>query len=188
MSSSFTVTAEDIPDDDYTDLSQASNQSQFRFDQDSDPNFENDSEYLPASEDESSQEFSQVQIYLQNVTSVPVYFYYYLQETSEAPENDYFGKEPIEVEKVIVYLPLLLTLLNICRLPNCGSSCDPANRKVHFSGAMVTISVTCNAGHDYSWKSSPTVGIGKSQVAAINVLLGAYAYLCGFNVKKVPLF
>ena len=71
MSSNFTVIAEDIPDDDYTELSQASNQSQFRFDQDSDPNFENDTEYLPSSEDESSQEFSQVKIYLQNEIFVP---------------------------------------------------------------------------------------------------------------------
>ena len=71
MSSNFTVIAEDIPDNDYIELSQASNQSQFRFDQDSDPNFENDTEYLPSSEDESSQEFSQVKIYLQNEIFVP---------------------------------------------------------------------------------------------------------------------
>ena len=70
MSSNFAVIAEDIPEDDYTELSQASNQSQFRFEQDSDPNFEDDSEYLPSSEDDSSQEFSQVQINLQIVIFV----------------------------------------------------------------------------------------------------------------------
>ena len=54
--------AEDISDDDFYDLSQSSHLSQFSFSQDAadDPNFENDSEYLPESEDESSQEFSQV--------------------------------------------------------------------------------------------------------------------------------
>ena len=54
--------AEDISDDDIYDLSQSSHLSQFSFSQDAadDPNFENDSEYLPESEDESSQEFSQV--------------------------------------------------------------------------------------------------------------------------------
>ena len=50
------INAEDIPDDDFLDLSQTSNQSQFRLDEDLD----DDSEYLPSSYDQSSQEFSQV--------------------------------------------------------------------------------------------------------------------------------
>ena len=50
------INAEDIPEDDFTDLSETSTQSQFRFDEDVD----DDSEYLPSSYDASSQEFSQV--------------------------------------------------------------------------------------------------------------------------------
>ena len=109
------------------------------------------------------------------------------QETSEDLKNAYFGKENIEAEKIIVFLPLLLSLFDVCRTPNCGSACDPDKRKVHFSGAMVTISGTCNNGCGYSWKSSPMIGTGKRQVSAINILLGTFAYLCGVNVKKVKL-
>ena len=61
--SSHVISAEDISEVDYEELSQASNQSQFKFEENSDPNFENDSDYLPESEDESSQEFSQVHIW-----------------------------------------------------------------------------------------------------------------------------
>ena len=58
--SHFTVEAEDISEEDYEALSQASNQSQFKFAEDSESNFEDDSDYLPSSQDSSSQEFSQV--------------------------------------------------------------------------------------------------------------------------------
>ena len=63
--SPVSVAVEHITEDDYIALSQSSTHSQFTFEQDadSDLNYENDSEYLPSSEDESSQEFSQVQIY-----------------------------------------------------------------------------------------------------------------------------
>ena len=106
-------------------------------------------------------------------------------KTSEESENDYFGKSSIEAQKVIVFLPLLLSLFGVCRTANCGAGIDEENKKVHFSGAMVTISVTCNNGHDFKWDSSTKLGKGKNQVATINVLLGSFNYLCGLNVKKV---
>ena len=56
----FTVAAEDITDEDYSELSQTSNQSQFRFEGDSSSNYKDDSEFVPSEDDESSQEFSQV--------------------------------------------------------------------------------------------------------------------------------
>ena len=59
-SRNFTISAEDISENDYENLSQASNQSQFKFEEDSDSNYEDDSDYLPSSQDSSSQEFSQV--------------------------------------------------------------------------------------------------------------------------------
>ena len=106
-------------------------------------------------------------------------------QKSEDLRGDFFGKQEISDEKVIVFLPLLLDLFQICHVPTCGESCDKDNMKFHFSGAMVTVTVTCNRGHDFRWQSSPSVGSGKKKVAAINVLLGTYGYLCGINVKKV---
>ena len=59
-SNEFEVKAEDFNEEEFIELSQASDKSQFKFEDDSDQNYENDSEYLPSSEDESSQKFSQV--------------------------------------------------------------------------------------------------------------------------------
>ena len=86
---------------------------------------------------------------------------------------------------MIVFFPLLLDLFKVCREANCGMTCDQDNIRFHFSGAMVTVSGTCNGGHDFRWQSSPSVGSGKKKVAAINALIGTYGYLCGINVKKV---
>ena len=109
-----------------------------------------------------------------------------MQEQSSGDGGDsYFGKDEITAEKLIVFLPSLLELFDICRTPMCGAACDRDNRKIHFRGAMLTVSGVCNNGHKYYWTSSPTVGQGKKQVAAINILLGTYGYLCGINVKKV---
>ena len=112
-----------------------------------------------------------------------IFYLWILQDVK--PDSDYFASEPISAEKAIVFLPSLLELFEVCRLPGCGGYCDPDNRKITYSGAMVSVTVTCNSGHHFNWKSSPTVGQGKNQVSAINVLLGTYGYLCGINVKKV---
>ena len=58
--SHFIVEAEDISEEDFEALSQASNHSQFKFEEDLEYNYEDDSDYLPSSQDSSSQEFSQV--------------------------------------------------------------------------------------------------------------------------------
>ena len=100
-------------------------------------------------------------------------------------ESDYFGKTDLNADKVIVFLPLLESLFDVCRTPNCGAACDGDNKKISFSGAMVTISVICNNGHSLRWESSTKLGKGNNQVATINVLLGTFNYLCGLNVKKV---
>ena len=62
--SNYYINAEKLTEEDFLELSQASSQSQFRYEEESesDPDFENDSEYLPSSDDPSSQEFSQVNI------------------------------------------------------------------------------------------------------------------------------
>ena len=81
-----------------------------------------------------------------------------------------------------------MTLFSTCNHPNCGAACDPENITWSYSGAMITVKATCNSNHQFNWSSSPVIGGGKSQVAAINVLVGTYAYTCGVNVKKVTLF
>ena len=73
--------AEDITEEDFYELSQSSHLSQFTFSQEaaSDPNYENDSDYLPESEDESSQEFSQVPMRLLSMGSGFSFYYHYQQ-------------------------------------------------------------------------------------------------------------
>ena len=108
-----------------------------------------------------------------------------MQNKDSDAGGDYFGRDPIDAAKAIVFIPALSELFNVCNIPMCGAACDKENRNIHYSGAMVCVSVVCNNGHKFSWKSSPTIGQGKKKVAVINVLLGSYGYLCGINVKKV---
>lgn len=62
MSKIFSVDAEDINESDFEALSQASKESQFKFEEDGKSNYENeeDSDYVPSSQDLFSQDFSQV--------------------------------------------------------------------------------------------------------------------------------
>ena len=108
----------------------------------------------------------------------------YLQgQMPKQEEEKYFGETNI----IIVYLPLLLSLFDICKHPSCGAACDPANKTWSYSGAMITVKVTCNNSHQFTWSSSPSIGRGKSKMAAINVLIGTFAFICGVNFKKVVL-
>ena len=86
---------------------------------------------------------------------------------------------------MIVYQNLLLELFAVCNEPSCGSACDPENVKISYSGAMITVTSTCNGNHERTWRSSPRVGSGKQQVASVNILLGTNAYLCGLGVNRV---
>jgi len=165
--SSFTLSLDSdvLGEDDLLSLSQKSNLSQFQYDEETDLDYENEyEEENPSSEEFSSQDFSQ---------------------EKKPCEESFFGKEAIDDPKVICSLSLLLSLFDTCRQPNCGSACDRSNTTWTFSGAMITITTTCNSNHTTKWSSSPTVGTGKSKVATINALLGTYSYLSGLNVKKM---
>ena len=59
-SESFLLDADEISDTDFQSFSQMSNQSQFRTDNDTDAEYEDESQEIPSSENFSSQEFSQV--------------------------------------------------------------------------------------------------------------------------------
>ena len=60
--SKYSIDAQDINEDDFEELSQSSNQSQFKFKEDLESNYENDSDYLPSSEEFFSQDFSKVKL------------------------------------------------------------------------------------------------------------------------------
>ena len=108
-----------------------------------------------------------------------------LFDSDTRDDDDYFCHEEVNDPKIISSLSLLLLLFSVCRHPNCGQACDPGNITWSYKGAMITITALCNGHHMYTWKSSPMLGKGKSQVPVINILLGTYAYICGVNVKKV---
>ena len=55
---------EDISDSEFYDFSQKSSQSQFRADDDTDDDYEDESQEIQSSENFSSQEFSQVNLFL----------------------------------------------------------------------------------------------------------------------------
>ena len=67
-----------------------------------------------------------------------------LKKSSQNEEDTFFGKKDIEELKVIVYQKLLLELFAVCNEPSCGSACDPENVKISYSGAMITVTSTCN--------------------------------------------
>jgi hypothetical protein len=93
----------------------------------------------------------------------------------------------VEHQKVLVYLSSLLTLLSICRVPNCGSLVSQENMKISRNGAMITVHSTCNNNHSEIWESSPRIGKGKGAVALVNVHLAVYSLLVGLHIKQVGL-
>ena len=60
--STYCIDAQDINEDDFEQLSQTSNQSQFKFKEDLESNYENDSDYLPSSKEFFSQDFLKVKL------------------------------------------------------------------------------------------------------------------------------
>jgi hypothetical protein len=86
---------------------------------------------------------------------------------------------------VIVFFSSLMSLLSICREPNCGSLVERDNMKVVRNGAMVSVRSVCNNHHEHTWNSSPTLGTGASAVAVINILLAVNALTTGLHIKQV---
>ena len=194
MSCGAGLDMEEISESEYQELSQTSSHSQFQneyydsvTDTDGDPDYEDSQDYPPSS-DCSSHGFSQVRPPPRHAPSHNGIFmeFYYLQGQSFSQDDEnFFGKKHIEDSKSIVYIPLLLALFEVCNIPTCGAAVDPENISWSCSGAMITVKATCNSNHSFTWSSSPMMGSGKSKVAAINVLIGTYAYICGVNIKKV---
>ena len=185
--------AEEWTESEYEDMTQRSSQTQFQENDESDDEDDvdcnnDDSDYVYESSQafssaSSSSGFSNVRFEVEFLTTIQQSL---LQKHDIGGEQEMFwGENIIRQPKIITFLPLLLSLFDICRVPNCGSSCDPENKHWSFSGAMITIKATCNNNHEMTWSSSPMIGSGKSQVPAINLLIGAYAYICGVNFKKV---
>ena len=69
---SFRFDTEDISDSEFQSFSQKSSQSQFRADDDTDEDYEDESQEIHSSDNFSSQEFSQVNLFLIHMVS-PTY-------------------------------------------------------------------------------------------------------------------
>ena len=85
---------------------------------------------------------------------------------------------------MIVFLSSLLSLFVTCRLPDCNSPVDPDNIKVTYKGAMVEVRATCNEHHTTHWQSSPTLGVGRSQVSVMNLLLASFCLTTGIHLRQ----
>ena len=55
--------------------------------------------------------------------------------------------DPIKCPKVIVFLPMLMSLFSICRQGGCGNSVDPGNIHLSYKGACLTVTATCDSSH-----------------------------------------
>ena len=102
----------------------------------------------------------------------------FLQVTADA-------EDPIKCPKVIVFLPMLLSLFSVCRQGGCGASVAPGNIHLGYKGGCLNVTATCDSHHQTKWSSSPSLGIGKYAVPIINILIGTYAFLTGLHVEQV---
>ena len=91
----------------------------------------------------------------------------------------------IEAKKIITFMPSLLLLFSVCRVPSCGSGVDKENITIKPDGAMVRVHCLCNNNHQTDWSSSPMLGSGKSKVAVINSLLSIYCLTTGLHIQQV---
>ena len=86
-----------------------------------------------------------------------------------------------------MFLPSLLQLFSVCRVPSCGNAVDPANITIKNNGAMVSVRCLCNSNHQTDWDSGPVLGTGTSAVAVINILLATYCLTTGLHLEQVLL-
>ena len=107
-------------------------------------------------------------------------FYIFQPGSVDGTEDDsYLGST-----KVIVFMSSLLSLLSVCREPNCGSVVDRENMKIVHNGAMIRVHMVCNNNHATAWESSPCISNGKKSVAVINIIIATYCLLTGLHVKQ----
>ena len=60
-----------------------------------------------------------------------------------------FGEEYINTPKLLVFLPLLLSLFNVCHTPGCGSCVDREMVTYHWRGACLYVKCVCNNHHSF---------------------------------------
>ena len=111
-----------------------------------------------------------------------LYFFNFQSEMGfiDEPTSDSYIDSP----KVIVFMSSLLSLLSVCREPDCGSAVDRDNMKIICSGAMVRVHMVCNKSHSTTWESSPSLGSGRKSVAIINIIIATYSLLTGLHIKQ----
>ena len=101
------------------------------------------------------------------------------EDRSEDGSGSYLGSS-----KVIVFMSSLLSLLSVCKEPNCGSVVDKENMKIVHNGTMIRVHMVCNNSHATSWESSPCINDGRKSVAVINIIIATYCLLTGLHVKQ----
>ena len=107
----------------------------------------------------------------------------FFQAESVCTEGD-MGDSYLDSPKVIVFMSSLMSLLSVCREPNCGAVVDKDNMKIVHSGAMVRVHTLCNKNHSSTWESSPSIGSGNKSVAIINIIIATYCLLTGLHIKQ----
>ena len=90
----------------------------------------------------------------------------------------------LDSSKVIVFMSSLISLLSVCKEPNCGSVVDRENMKIVHNGAMIRVHMVCNNNHATTWESSPCINDGRKSVAVINIIIATYCLLTGLHVKQ----
>ena len=101
------------------------------------------------------------------------------EDRDEDGSGSYLGSS-----KVIVFMSSLLSLLSVCKEPNCGSVVDRENMKIVHNGAMIRFLKVCNNIHKTTWESSPCINDGRKSVAVINIIIATYCLLTGLHVKQ----
>ena len=88
--------------------------------------------------------------------------------------------------KVIVYMRLLISFFQVCRMAGCGSLVDRDDIKIVTDGAMITVTCVCVKNHRTQWKSSPVLHQGSTHpIGEINIILATYILTCGLHIKQV---
>ena len=133
----------------------------------------NDEDYVPCSGSDSSSSSGSSEVSFNYSI-----FNYFRLILSQDQDND--------KSKVIVYMRLLISLFQVCRMAGCGSLVDRDDIKIVTDGAMITVTCVCVKNHRTQWKSSPVLHQESTHpVGEINIVLATYILTCGLHIKQV---
>ena len=108
-----------------------------------------------------------------------------LSGSAQSDNEESLFYQYIDAKKAIIFLPSLLQLFSVCRVPGCGSAVDQDDINIKTNGAMVSVACLCNSGHKTDWDSGPMLGTGTRAVAVINILLATYCLITGLHLQQI---